>query len=354
MGGIIPTVLGLLSGVIHGDEKGELLFLAISGAACALVIPFIFNLLFVTPEKLYKEIEKQLEIAKNQLSEKQIPIQSILDNASKRQIRGVTIMGAICIGLTFIFIVQNEKYSELKAGLNSVNSQPKQIAANIKPLPTQTIPRPEPPPVAPSKPAENQQAAVAQTNKPFENFGPDSINPDFSQVLSNKWATQVKAAAEVKKKRDKAENDLWSTDVPHFRHALICLRDSMLHIAEKDGDGISQSDGFLQCLPDNLDPDFGAFKPAEIRFQKNTNIDFMISVEAVNGDGNRGFIISCAAGFLQMGEGGGRWHCTVGVPSASFKETVVTDADGADTNTTSSIKELISAERYFLLHGNTQ
>jgi hypothetical protein len=253
----------------------------------------------------------------------------------------------IVLAFMGILSVKNRQISELQKKL----APPKQEVVS-KPVSIQTIPRPEPPPREHLQTAENKLLAVSQTNKPFENFEPDAINPDFSQVLSNKWATQVREAAEVKKKYEQKVNDLWSNDVPHFRHALTCLRDSMLHLAEKDGDGISQSDGFLQCLPDKLDPNFGAFKPAEIRFQKNTNIDFIISVEAVNGDGNRGFIISCAAGFLQMGEGSGNWHCTVNIPSASYDETVLTDANGADTNTTSSVKDLISAERYFLLHRN--
>ena len=173
-----------------------------------------------------------------------------------------------------------------------------------KPLPTKVIPRPEPLPPAPVAQTQPQQVEVVQTQKQYDIFnantgGEADAESEFIRLKAkleseNKAKAASEAASEVE-----ALNNYWTKAVPYYNRAIVSLRDILLTEAARRGDGIAQSDGYFQCLPPILNSDISGRKLAEIRFQKNTNVDFFIEIK---GDlsAQRPLRVSCSGGLLEI------------------------------------------------------
>lgn len=70
-GGIMTVLLAIVFQVVKWDEFLELIFLAIVGGACGVILGFIYRFAFVTPTKIYRELEDKFEVAESKLSELQ-------------------------------------------------------------------------------------------------------------------------------------------------------------------------------------------------------------------------------------------------------------------------------------------
>jgi hypothetical protein len=225
---------------------------------------------------------------------------------------------------------------------------PKVIA---KPLPVKIIPKPEPPPQAVSA----QQSAVVETQKQFEYFNANTGDAEDAaqRIAILRAETANKKEAELRQRNLEAQ-EWWAVCLPHYRRSLVVLHDILLSKAPS-GDGIAQSDGYFQCLPTNMDSTVPQINVAEIGFQKNSNMNFMIIVTAPNPGGYRRLRISCSGGDLEFG-----WHDRL--ESFLHVSHIFPELDGEVINASpfnktnefiaESIEGIIAAQGFFLSKTN--
>jgi hypothetical protein len=248
---------------------------------------------------------------------------------------------------------------------------PTKTLASKVPLPDKIIPPPEPlptnPPVIPLF-NQTQQVVMEYTQQQLETFetSDDTSNSPPSwgahmAALKKARDEQMAAVKRAKEQKDAEEaaaaviqkaqwqQRWWTNYLANYRYTLIALHDALEHDAHQDGDGVSQSEKFFQCLPDSLNPSIGDFKPAEIKFQKNTNMDFIVSITAPNISGLRQLSISCGCGYLETdGEWGDSYRCHLHVEGVDFDDDRTTNISNAHILINNSINDLISSEHYYL------
>jgi hypothetical protein len=247
-----------------------------------------------------------------------------------------------------------ETIKKLQAQLLNKKSKPPEP----KPLPDKIIPSSEF--AAPTIPAPRPtndftitpSLPVASVNQ-FENFNPDTGDADDD--ISNKMA-QIRAEAAAKKEaghhqRNLAAQQIWQDFLPYCQRSIVVLRDVLSRKASKVGDGIAQSSGYFQCLPPAMDCDTGAIQIAEIRFQKNTNMSFLITVDGLHMDNLRPLIISCNSGILYLEPHGNTLRSFLHLnPDIDMdKSDKMTNADNIISQ---AINDLVAGESAFLSNAN--
>ena len=345
------------------------------GAIIALTASFAFRFFFVTPEKIYGRLQKQLENAESKLR-KQNPanppeVEDLDGGYETQKARTpITTLILICLVTSFglVATVQRIQILMLKTPAQENSKSEKQTASTPKPipklLPTKVVPRPEQPP-SPPPPASTQQLATIETptiatQMPVEVFNADTsfigtamtkidkIKADIEAKKAKETAdTEAQAKAEKEKLRLEIPRD-WERGLNHYRRMLVVLHDTLLDEAKKNGDGIVQSEGYFQCIPSAIDPQIGEIKAATIGLQNNTNVSFSISISGLNYAGHRQVYVSCAAGNLEIYPGMGDdfyaiLNADLGVPFDNK-----TTADKADGLISDYLDSLIVAQYQFL------
>jgi hypothetical protein len=214
----------------------------------------------------------------------------------------ILFLGSFLIAAVFVApFLEYKKASQI----TEIHTIPKVIA---KPLPDKIIPRPEPPPPLI---VSTQQIVGIETQKSFEIFNPDTgaigdATSPISKLMAENFAkiAKLKADNDAIKEAEKRKRELniqkwWDVYLPYYNRSLIVLHDVLAGEAAKTGDGIAQSAGYFQCLPPTIDPKIGELKVAEIGLQKNTNIDFIITITALTDSDVRRLRISCGGCFLE-------------------------------------------------------
>jgi len=113
-------------------------------------------------------------------------------------------------------------------------------------------------------------------------------------------AARAKQAAEANLQKQQDIQQLWDKYLPHYQRMLIVLHDLLTREATTKGDGISQSVDYFTSLPKTIDPKIGDFQIAKIGFQKDTNMDFVVTITAMNDANDRRFKITSSCGTLLM------------------------------------------------------
>lgn len=219
--------------------------------------------------------------------------------------------------------------------------QPPKIIA--KSLPVKIIPNPQPIPPTTNIPA--QQLAGVETQKQFENFneGTGVIEDAVSQIARLK-AEKAAATESENRKRNLEIKKWWDVYLPYYQHSLVVLHDVLASESAKAGDGIAQSVEYFQCLPPAIDPKIGEIKAAEIRFQKNTNMDFLVAITGLNTSGHRQLKISCRGGLLEMdGIWGYKFRRNLHV-YPDFEDYKDVPIDKANDLILEAIKQLVAAQ----------
>lgn len=362
LAGILVALAAALLKICQWDEFKELVFLIIGTAILGFAFGFIYRLIFITPEKIYKEFEKRLKTCESKLEERgdtqTTSNQNIEDKATQPTQMPVMALVCLCVGLAFLLVGQISKNHKLE----NQQKQPEKIVSK-KPLPTKVIPRPEAQPspmIIPTQQVAVTEPIVTNTSKTFDQF--DSTIADTNDTTYR--IQQLREAKQQAKEQQIAEQNAraqrenqarlldikkwWDLYLPYYNHSLVVLHDALLHEAAKEGDGIAQSNDYFQSLPSSIAPSVGGFNVAEIRFQKSTNMDFIVSVTALNSANRRTLRIISAGGFIEMELGSGdKVHGNLHIePDIDLPFEVATNQ--ANTKMVESVNDLIGAEILFL------
>ncbi len=220
----------------------------------------------------------------------------------------------------------------------------KQIASTPKPLPDLFVPRPEPPP-APAPPVSTQQIVAVEAQPQLEVFSNDTDIADSVRAKITKLKTDTAARAKAAEQQQQLANQQdWDNGLRHYKHSLVVLHDVLLGEATKTGDRIIESKGYFDCMPLSIDPQAGEIKAATIGLNINTNVNFLIRISGLNGQGHRQMHISCAAGDLEIYPGmGNEFYSELKIyPDISLRNNASTD--GADDLVADDVKSLVGAQ----------
>ncbi len=315
------------------DEHGqwEIIIEAILYGFLLPIIGFIFRAFFTAPGEVVKET---LESRK----EAEIDPKSIYPSI-------VTILLVVCSALVGILILNIQRPRQTG---NTISIASKETQ---KPLPTKTVPRPEPAP--PESSTNIPQLATFETRT--EMYSVDSkTNTNFTSLIE-KLKAKKDADTEAQQRQIYLDRiKWWNSYLPYYRRSLVVLRDALHDEAKKTGDGISQSDGYLLCLSSNMDQNVGQIEVATIGLQKNTNMSFMITVAANNSGSHRQLIISCTGGTLEMEPGWlDQFHSTIHIKNPDFDYHVDVPIAKANDQINESINNIMDAQRDFINTTNT-
>ena len=190
-----------------------------------------------------------------------------------------------------------------------------------------------------------------ETQKQFETFSADTGGVE--NVASHIARLKAEKAAKIEEENRQKDIDIkkwWNIYLPYYQHSLVVLHDVLTSESAKAGDGIAQSVGYFQSLPPDIDPKTEEIKSANIGFQKDTNMNFLVVISGLNISQHRQLKIYCSSGYLEMEAAWGKtfWrNLHIDPDFDDFKEVPI---DKADDLISESIKDLIGAQ---LLHNKS-
>jgi hypothetical protein len=150
---------------------------------------------------------------------------------------------------------------------------PTDNAAILKPLPDKII-------AFQSPPMETVPIFQVETDLPDTN----DIGYEFEQERA-----RYRKGVEDQKAQTIAA---WTNSFPAFKYVVKTLRDILSSLAIKRNDGLVITSNYNECLPSTINPLFGGGKVAEIRFYKQTNMDFTITITTNQ------LRIDCSCGYI--------------------------------------------------------
>ena len=334
--GIVIAIMAAKLKICQWDEFKELAFLIVGTAACGFVFGFIYRFIFVTTSRLHRELERKVKTLESKLHERgeEVPLgtEPAQDKPTYKNTAVITFLICLCAGLALLLAVQNSKTAQSGKSISIP-----------KPLPVKIIPRPEPPPPPPI--VSTQQLADVETQKQFENFNEGTgVTEDAASQIAKLKAEKVAKIESENRQKNLEIQKWWDVYLPYYQHSLAVLHDVLTSESTKTGDGIDQSVGYFQCLPPAIDPKIGEIKAAEIRFQKNTNMDFLVTIAGLNASGHRQLKISCSGGLLEMyATWGDKFGRTLHV-YPDFEDYKDVPIDKANDLILESIKQLVAVQ----------
>jgi hypothetical protein len=245
---------------------------------------------------------------------------------------------------------KNYQITQLK-DLLAPPTAPKEKITEIT-LPIKIIPRPELPPSS-AQITSNPLPSTVVTTQPLETFNANTDeSEDFVLSIAKIKAGQVAQAEEQHRQNNLEAQKVWVVYLPYYKRSLIVLHDTLLRQATKESDGIEQSEGYFQCLPASIDVTNGEIKLAEIKFQKNTNMDFLIKLSGLATGSHRSLKISSGGCEIDMeAEWGDYYHRILRIGS-DFNDMKRVPIAEADDFIPSAINDLIDARKYSLVITN--
>jgi hypothetical protein len=206
----------------------------------------------------------------------------------------------------FIFIVIIvSAFMGLLAGKNRQIAELKKLSSQPRKLPapnflfTKVLPPSEPPPSMPTR-----QMPVVDSSAQLENFPPDTNDTGgFTQDLVQMQADNDAQKSQVDWQHNLEQQTTWTNSYPYFHEALIILHDQLHELSKIDydgaPDGITQPENYYD-LPKSIDQKNGAFPLTHIGFQRNTNINFAVTISGWEWMDKRKLIITCPNGTLAL------------------------------------------------------
>lgn len=174
----------------------------------------------------------------------------------------------------------------------------------------------------------------------------------FEQIRAHKLADGSNVTAAAEERSRKLAQGMWEAYLPHYQFSLSALNDELMREAAQQSDRISKSEGYFTSIPDKPYNRGEQFQVAEIKFQKNTNMDFTVSVSGPNPANYGQLTISCEAGYLKTdGERGDFFRCDLHV-APDFDDGGRTNYSNADKMIAAFVKELVAAQIDYLSRTN--
>jgi hypothetical protein len=274
----------LLNGVLEFDAVQSQIFRRFSPVIVWAIVFFI--LLLKSAHKIYVQGIKSE-------NPKEDEIFTIRDKPSRIAVF-VVVASILAVLMLIIPVKQNSQIAQLKQQL--LAAKPKPIIPP-KPLPTIIIPNPENE-LPHSEVVSNSEAPI-DVPKPFEVFDSitDAISDTGFSVAELKHKNLLKKQQEDQEKLESLKT-WWLKAIPDYNYALESLNNILVKNLPA-GDGMGLSPGYFTCLPTNLAEDIAGEKFAEIKYQKNTNIDFIISIQGKPTE-ERLLLISGSHGSLEL------------------------------------------------------
>jgi hypothetical protein len=258
--GFMIAIISLYRG--WEDKQGAFEFAA-ECIGCAFLVPlvaFLLRSLFAAPAELVKE---SWESKKGEETDPKSIYPSI-----------VAILLAVCsiltIGLGF----------SLRFIFEGIGEKPQ-----ITQAPQKELPKPLPDKIIPTPVISNASSVVSPPQVPnavalmqFETNNPSADSNDLKSELDQlKLQRQAEIAASDQKNNSENQS-AWDKNLPLFRHSLESLHDILNQEAIDRGDRIEITSGYIACLPQKIDFKMEETKVAEIRLEKETNVDFAVSI----------------------------------------------------------------------------
>ncbi|MGA3284800.1 MAG: hypothetical protein ABSD57_10135 [Verrucomicrobiota bacterium] len=344
------VAIAYLAHQITQDWTDYMIYWSIAVPVAVWWVWFLWNLIKV-PHKIYKD-----DLAA--VTSGAMPVS--VNKTNIRNFARFLFVVVIVSAFLGMMAVKNYQIEKLKGQIPpSVQPKPNIV---LKPLPTKIIPRPEPPPTPPAY--STQQVAVIETQKQFETFNGDTETTNGSEmqvaqliahVKAEKAAAQAEQAAKSEaehRQRNLDAKKQWDIYLPYYQHSIAILHDILISKSAITGDGISQSVGYFQCLPSTIDCNIGSLKVAEIGFQKNTNMDFLLTITDLNGANHRKLIIACGGGHLELEPANGdrMWRKLHLEPD--FDDFIEYPITNANELISKSINLLVDGQIYYLSQTN--
>ena len=219
------------------------------------------------------------------------------------------------------FVAPFLQYKDIQEKMENSNPPKQSIAA--KPLPEKTIPEPKVPIGAPT-----QQIVTVEAQKQFETNTLNVKNDSDIESVVDQAKLQKQADIAANEQRDNLSvQEMWDNNLPFFRHSLEYLYDILNLEAAKRGDGIEKKSGYFNCLPQKINFKMDETEVSEIRFQKETNLDFKVSI--TKGGQNplqpNGMKIVYACGYLEFEPfwviSGSHFHIIIQIPGYNDDKT---------------------------------
>ena len=182
----------------------------------------------------------------------------------------------------------------------------------------------------------------APTTTEFENDSPPDGIDDTAAIFAKVKAESQKQTLEAQATAQAAAQKEWEKVLPDYTYTLQSLYDVLRDVAAKRGDGISKTDGYYRCLPSLISWNTPDTKLAEIRFQKQTNIDFSISLMDENG--TKSLKIDATSGTLRVFRWDPENGIIVSIPSINFSENKKFSNGNGHDGIRDGIKIFISAQ----------
>lgn len=230
--------------------------------------------------------------------------------------KGLIFLCMIMLALCFLVYAPYQKYKKDKETISQMEGQLlakkskkiQPVVEALKPLPDQIMPQSESHIVKikepETKPQETEQISqikpvVFDTN----DLNADADSPENLFSSLKQKADQEAAKKEAQKKQEAIErenyiNALWSNSVPNYKQEMVSLNDYLAKLVRGQNDGISRSEDYFDALPQTIDPNGRETIIAEIKFQKNTNLDFKIFLDDGQNEVRRPLKITCSGGYL--------------------------------------------------------
>jgi hypothetical protein len=355
--GIIIAATAAILKICQWDEFKELSFLIIGTAILGFILGFIYRFVFITPDAINKEQERKIKALESKLQDGGNAVPTETEGSETKPARApitVTLLFCLSAGLALLLVLQISKNTTYERRAN-LSKEP----ASSKPLPTKVIPRPEPPPQPPPV-VTNQQVESTETQKPLEYFNAGTeTNASGVAKFESAAATiaRLKSEKEAKAKADALKINLeiqnnWDCERTNYQHALVVLHDA-LNKELTNGDGIVQSQDYFQCLPKTIDPKTGVMKVAQIGLQKNTNLEFLVTVTELRGAYNRLIIISGNGCSLEFNQWNSQFSKRLNVNKLDLVDDKIVSMDAANGLIFDSISDLIDAQKWSLAVTNT-
>ena len=225
-----------------------------------------------------------------------------------------------------------------------------------KPLPEKIIPASEfSPPIIAATIHPTNAVAVPQLNsiEPTENFnvptgGVDVVKSVVAKELAEDDAEKQKSILQEQTQ----EQGWWDVALPSYNHALKSLQIQLTKMAADHGDGISCSPAYFDCLPKITDTKIGGLDVARIRFQKETNMNFLISISPKNPANRRNLNLTASGGLLEIRTDPSSCGARISFPSLQYEKDKVVEINKANELIEGKLLFFINAQAAYLSQTN--
>jgi hypothetical protein len=335
------VALGYIFHLITQELGDYMIYWSIAFPVVVLLAWFCWNLI-KAPHQIHEE-----DLATSSSGINQITAKKSVSQRFASFIFVVFLVSAFMV----LLAAKNRQISQLKKQL----SPPKQIAVTPKPLPPTIIPTNEfvAPTISAPQPTNVVAASQSPSIEPTENFNaPTDDVEDVKAVVAKELAQDEAEKQNAILQEQTQEQAWWDAALPSYNHALKSLDIQLAKMAANKGDGISESPDYFNCLPKITDFKMNALDVAKIRFQKETNMNFLITISPKNLASRRNLNITASGAFLEIRTDPQNCGAHVIIPSLHYDKDKVVGINQANEFFDERLNFFINAQAFYLSQTN--